>query len=69
MEYRVIVPKAVGEPFVQIAVSASDAVAKRSALRLLFGTSEIRVERADGAPVSDEQLERERALELLNTTT
>ena len=60
MSYRVIVPKAAGEPFVQTATSASEALTKLAAARLLFGAGEVLVARDDGSPVDDDELQRER---------
>lgn len=63
MTYRIVVPKAVGQPFVQTAETASEALTKLAAGRVLFGTDEVYVEAADGTRVEDTQLQRARAIE------
>ena len=67
--YRVLVPRAAGAPFVQTAHSASEALTKLEANRILFGDSEVYAERRDGTRIRRAELKRERARERLAKAT
>ena len=64
MGYRVVIPRAAGAPVVEPATSASEAITKLTANRMLFGDAEVYVERDNGQRVRRAELKRERASEL-----